>query len=213
MHDDDLIAWTDELPPRLDPGGYAARVLSMKKVNRFGLTTVESQWRLLLPDSREKIQLSGYCNLGPTKQAKIRPQSKLASWQRAVAAFTRGNPKHVTLNSFREFWFRVRVRTVTRNAKGSLHVRDQYSVVDDILSVGGKLSDLSADGLLTQPMTQGESSTPILSYPSYIPGLGPLRKDALTRCERCDELTAFSYGGHALCLRHARGRADEEGQG
>jgi len=212
--DDDMpVSRTEDLPPRIKENEYDAVVLSMKKVNRFGLTTVESQWRLLLQDSREKIQLSGYCNLGPTKQAKIRPQSKLASWQRAVAAFTRGNPKHVTLKSFREYWFRVRVRTVTRNAQGPLHDRDQYSVVHDILSVGGKLSDLSADGLLTLSMTQAESSTPTLSYPSCIPGLGPLRKDALTRCERCDELTAFSYGGHARCLLHARERADEEGQG
>ena len=213
LDDDDPIPWADDLPPRIDEGEYDAVVRSMKKVNRFGLTSVESQWRLLLPDSREKIQLSGYCNLGPTKQAKIRPQSKLASWQRAVAAFTRGNPKHVTLKSFREFWFRVRVRTVTRNAQGPLHARDQYSVVDDILRVGGKVSDLSADGLLTLPMTQGESSTPTLSYPSYIPGLGPLRKDALTRCERCDKLTAISYGSIPLCGAHARQRLGEEGQG
>jgi hypothetical protein len=212
--DDDMpISWTGDLPPRIKENEYDAVVLSMKKVNRFGLTTVESQWRLLLPDSREKIQLSGYCNLGPTKQAKIRPQSKLVSWQRAVAAFTRGNPKDVTLKSFREFWFRVLVRTVTRNAQGPLHDRDQYSVVDDILRVCGKVSDLSADGLLTLPMTQGEPSTPTLSYPSYIPGLGPLRKDALTRCASCEAPTTFGYGGHPLCLLHARSRAHEEGQG
>ena len=177
--DDDLIFWADDLPPQIDEGEYDAVVCSMKKVNRFRLWTVESQWRLLLPDSREKIQLSGYCNLGPTKQTKIRPQSKLASWQRAVAAFTLGNPKHVTLKSFREFWCRIRVRTVTRNAKGPLHPRDQYSVVDDILRVCGKVSDLSAEGLPTR--TQDEPSAPTVAYPSSIPGLGPLKRDALNR--------------------------------
>jgi hypothetical protein len=62
--DDDLIPYGGDLPPRIDGGEYDAVVLSMKKVNRFGLTTVESQWRLLLPDSQEKIELPGYCNLG-----------------------------------------------------------------------------------------------------------------------------------------------------
>ena len=205
--EDELIPWEGDLPPRIDPGEYHAIVLSTKKVNRFGLTTVEAYWRLLLSDSRERIELPSYCNLGPTKHPKIRAGSKLASWQRAIANHTRGNPKHVTLKSFREFWFRVTVRTVTRNAKGPLQERDQYSVVDDILSVGGKLRDLSADGLPPPNEPAGPG------YPVFLPGLGPLRKDALNRCESCEAPTTFSYGGHPLCLMHARLRAQEEGQG
>jgi hypothetical protein len=208
--DDDLIPWTEDQSPRIDPGPYDAVSPSMKKVNRFGLTTVESQWRLLLPDAHEKIELHGYCNLGPTKHAKIRPNSKMASWQRAVADFTRGNPKAVTLKSFREFWFRVKVRTVTRNAAGPLHDRDQYSVVDDILSVGGKRSDLSADGLPPPQIVQDERSatTKTAGYPRFILGLGPLKKDVTQRCEECKELTAFSYGTRPLCVMHARQRAE-----
>jgi hypothetical protein len=205
-----VIPWADELPPRLDDGTYHAVMLSSKKVDRFGLTTVQSRWRLLLPDSREHIYLLSYCRLGPTKHAKIRAGSKLASWQRAVSAFTSGNPTHVTLKSFREFWFHVIVRTVTRNADGPLHARDQYSVVDDILSVGGKLSDLPADG---PPHVATTVTTPSLGYPPFIPGLGPLMTGALDRCESCPVLTAFSYGGHAVCLTHARQRVTEEGKG
>jgi len=207
--DDDLIPWADDLPPRIDEGEYDAVVRSMKKVTRYRLATVETWWRLLLPDSSEKIELPSYCNLGPVAYAKIRPGSKLASWQRAMANFTRGNPRHVTLKCFREFWFRVTVRTVTRNTKGPLHARDQYSVVDDILRVCGKLSDLSADGLPPLLSTQEARSTDTQGYPQIITGLGPLRKDALNRCEHCDEPTAFSYGGHPLCCTHAKQRADE----
>jgi hypothetical protein len=121
----------------------------------------------------------------------------------------------VTLKSFREFWFRVKVRTVTRNAAGPLHDRDQYSVVDDILRVGGKRSDLSADAL-PPPQTEqnGRSATTQpAGYPSFIQGLGPLRKDALNRCESCDEPTAFAYGSHPLCGAHAKQRAEENGEG
>jgi menaquinone-dependent protoporphyrinogen IX oxidase len=43
--DDDLIPWTEELPPRIDEGEYDAVVLSTKIVARFGLTTVEFLFR------------------------------------------------------------------------------------------------------------------------------------------------------------------------
>jgi hypothetical protein len=205
--DDELIPWEGDLPPRIDPGEYRAIVLSTKKVNRFGLTTMETRWRLLLPDSREKIELPSFCNLGPTKHPKIRAGSKLASWQRAVAEFTHGTASKVTMKSFKEFWFRVLVRTAMRNAQGPLHERDQYSVVDDILSVGGKLTDLPVDGLPPPIETAGPG------YPAFIHGFGPLKKDALNRCESCEALTAFSYGSHPLCPLHARQHAHEEGQG
>ncbi len=197
--EDDLISWDGDLPPRIDPGEYNAVVLWTKPVDRYGNRTLTFQWRLLLPDSHEQIELAGYCNLGPAKHPKIRPGSKLASWQRAIADFTHGTPKRVPTKAFKTFWFRVRVRTVTRNAKGPLHPRDQYSVVDDILSVGGKRSELSADSL--PPLDK--RATAITGYPSSIPGLGPLKKDALSRCEQCDEPTSFSYRGHALCVTHA----------
>lgn len=202
--EDELIPWEGDQSPRIDEGEYRAKVLSTKKVHRFGLTALEMLWRLLLSDSREQIDLTSYCNLGPTKHPKIRAKSKLASWQRAIAAFTRGNPKHVTLKTFKEFWFRVTVRTVTSNNQGPLHERDQYSVVDDIIEVGGKLIDLPADGL--PPLELAGSG-----YPASLPGLGTLEKVALTRCTSCEAPTSFGYGGHPLCLMHARLR--EKGQG
>jgi hypothetical protein len=45
--DDTPIPWNDELAPRIDEGEYDAVVLSAKKVNRFGLTTVEFLFRIV----------------------------------------------------------------------------------------------------------------------------------------------------------------------
>jgi hypothetical protein len=144
--DDTPIPWSDELPPRIDEGEYDAVVLSAKKVNRFGLTTVEFRFRIVTLGSAFDARLVGYCGLGPTKHARIRPHSKMASWQRAISAFTGGSATRVTLRSFRGFWFTVRVETVTHDhRKQALPERDQYSVVRDIIAVVGKVSELPPD--------------------------------------------------------------------
>ena len=146
MRDDDLIPWTEELPPRINPGEFDAVVLSAKKVDRFGLTAVEFVFRIVTLGSAFNARLKGYCNLGPTKHARIRPHSKMASWQRAVADFTGGSPSQVTLRSFRGFWFAVQVATVTHNHRRQvLPERDQYSAVIDIVGVVGKLAELPSD--------------------------------------------------------------------
>jgi hypothetical protein len=144
--DDTPIPWSDELPPRIDEGEYDAVVLSAKKVNRFGLTTVEFRFRIVTLGSAFDARLVGYCGVGPTKHARIRPHSKMASWQRAISAFTGGSATRVTLRSFRGFWFTVRVETVTHDhRKQALPERDQYSVVRDIIAVVGKVSELPPD--------------------------------------------------------------------
>ncbi len=146
MRDDDLIPWTEELPPLIGPGEYDAVVLSAKKVDRFGLTTVEFSFRIVTLGSAFDARLKGYCNLGPTKHARIRPHSKMASWQRAISDFTGGNASSVTLRSFREFWFTVEVVTVKQNHRRQLlPERDQYSSVINIVGVVGKLAELPAD--------------------------------------------------------------------
>ena len=149
MRDDELIPWTEEFPPRIDEGEYDAVVRSVKKVDRFGLTTAEFRFRLITLGPAFDLRLPAYCNLGPVKHPGIRPHSKMGSWQRAVVAFTGGSPSRVTLRSFRDFVFRVQVVTVLHKMQGSqrivLHERDQYSVVIDILGVLGKLSELPLD--------------------------------------------------------------------
>jgi hypothetical protein len=143
MREGDLIPWTEELPPLIDPGEYDAVVQSVKKVDRFGLTTVEFSFRIVTQGSAFDTRLKGYCNLGPTKHACIRPHSKMASWQRAISAFTSVTASRVTLQSFRQFWFTVQVATVTHNnRRQSLPKRDQYSSVIDIVGIVGKLSEL-----------------------------------------------------------------------
>jgi len=146
MRDDDLIPWTEELPPLIDPGEYDAIVISVKKVDRFGLTTVEFQFRIVTQGPAFDARLKGYCNLGPVRHARIRPHSKMASWQRAISNFTGGTASRVTLRSFREFWFTVQVETVTHNHRRQvLPERDQYSSVINIVRVIGKLAELPSD--------------------------------------------------------------------
>jgi hypothetical protein len=69
--DDTPIPWSDELPPRIDEGEYDAVVLSAKKVNRFGLTTVEFRFRIVTLESAFDARLVGYCGLGPTKHPRF----------------------------------------------------------------------------------------------------------------------------------------------
>jgi len=45
-------------------------------------------------------------------------------------------------------------------------------------------------------------------YPPFIVGLGPLKRDSVNRCEQCNELTSFSYGGRPLCCLHARQQSE-----
>jgi hypothetical protein len=208
--DDDLIPWSEELPPCIDPGTYDAVVLRAKRVDRFGLTTVEFLFRLVTIGPFMDVHLKGYCNLGPTKHAKIRPHSKLASWQRAVTTFTGGTPSCVTLISFRDFWFRVTVATVMRNAKGQLAERDRYSTVTDLIAVVGKITELPTDLTVSQRAMNVET-TSTKGYPKFIPGLGPLRPDAVNRCELCSELTPISYGCRSFCRTHAQQQADAGG--
>jgi hypothetical protein len=145
MRDDEdapIAPWIGE-QVYLEPGEYEAIVTGTKKVERFGLVTVEFVFRIVSQGPGFDATLPGYCNLGPVKAPRIRPRSKMASWQRAVAHFTGVTPSKVTLKAFRQFWFRVRVATTTQDhRKRPLHPRDHYSAVVDIVDVIGKLAEL-----------------------------------------------------------------------
>jgi hypothetical protein len=137
--DDDLPLNVEDLNS-VEPGVYEAVILSTKKVRRFGLWTVEFRFRLVSPGPAFDVHLLGYCSLGPTDKGRIGPHSKLASWARLIAAFSRVSPSRVTLRSFKQYWLRVQVNTVTRNSRQqSLALHNQYSTVTDILAVVGKL--------------------------------------------------------------------------
>lgn len=148
-HDDDdaLIPWTEELPPRIPDDEYDAVVISVKRGVRFKRHCADFRFRIPIGECFGAI-LPGYCNLGSAAQPiRVRPRSKFASWQRVVAAFSGGSPSKVTLKAFQQYWFRVRVKTVTHNDQNqALHERDQYSCVTDITAVVGKLGDRPEDG-------------------------------------------------------------------
>jgi hypothetical protein len=62
---------------------------------------------------------------------------------RAIADFTGESPSRVTLRAFRHYWFRVKVETVTKdNQQRERHPRDQYSAVEDLVTVVGKISEV-----------------------------------------------------------------------
>jgi hypothetical protein len=133
------------MPPRIAPGQYDAVVLSAKKMDRFGLSSVEFVFRIVTQGPAFDARLNGYANLGSVKHARIRPRSKMASWQRAISTFTGGSASRVTLRSFKEFWFTVEVVTITHGLhKEPLALRDQYEKVTNIIDVVGKLAELPA---------------------------------------------------------------------
>jgi hypothetical protein len=159
MRDYDDVSLNVEDLPRVEPGIYDAVVLSTKKVYRFGLATVEFRFRLVSPGPAFDVQLLGYCSLGPPDKARIRRHSKLASWVRLLAGYSGGSPSRVTLRSFRQYWFRVRVETTTHNFRQRpLAPHDQYSSVTDIMEVVGTLDANARSGERQATFRKGEVS-------------------------------------------------------
>lgn len=141
--DDDLIL---EDLVRIDAGTYEAVVISTRKVRRFGLVTIEFLFRIISPGSAFDVQLRGYCNLGPRESSRIGLHSKLARWMRLIATFSGISPSRVTRKSFREYWLRVSVDTVTKDYRQrSLALHDQYSTVTELLEVVGMLGEVSRE--------------------------------------------------------------------
>jgi hypothetical protein len=156
VRDDEDVPLNVEDLPHVEAGEYDAVILSAKKVYRFKVVTVEFRFRLVSPGPAFDIQLMGYCSLGPTGRGPLRRHSKLASWARLLAAFSGISPSRVTLRLFRQYWFRVRVDTVTKNSRQQpLAPHDQYSSVTDILEVVGPLK---LSGVTSSAIREGDVS-------------------------------------------------------
>jgi hypothetical protein len=142
--DDDVILWADELPPLLPDGEYDFVCRSVTRVQRFkSRWVVDFEFIIVTLGPYFRAVLPGYCPLGATRTARIGPRSKLASWLRAIAAFSGEHPSRVPLSAFRRYWFRGKVaKTTTDHQQRPRHPRDQYSTVTDLVSVVGKLSEL-----------------------------------------------------------------------
>jgi hypothetical protein len=143
---DDLIIECEELPPVIEPGVYDAVVMSIKKIMKFGRPQAEFHFKLVTQGAAFNARLKGYCQLPDTKRGRLPAGSKLASWRRLVADFTKGSPNKVTLRSFGGFWFKVQVETVTIDHRQKpLRRTDQYSKVANILEVVGRLAEQKTD--------------------------------------------------------------------
>lgn len=145
QEDDDEIIFAEPLPPLVPPGEYDAIIETAKRVERFKRHMLELSFRLVTMGPAFNVRMKGYCSV-PKKKGRIPAGSKLAGWMRLLAAFTGGSSSKVALRSFKEYWFRVKVETVTKNYdQQPLRPTDQYSSVVDIVSVVGKSSELNCD--------------------------------------------------------------------
>lgn len=140
--DDDLIL-VEALTPIVIPGEYWAIVTAVKRTIRFGRAVAQFRFKIVTLGPAYGVDLNGFCTLPLKRKDRVPAGTKFASWARTLAAFTNGNPSRVSLSSFKNFWFTVRVETVTRNHRQqALNSRDQYSVISDIVDVVGKISEL-----------------------------------------------------------------------
>jgi hypothetical protein len=141
--DDAEIILVEPLAPIVKPGEYWAVVTAVKRVMRFGHAVAQFRFKVVTMGPAYGIRLNGYCTLPHKKKARVPAGSKFGSWTRTLTAFTGCSPSRISLGAFRNFWFTVKVETVTRNHRQqALNPRDQYSVVSDIVDVVGKVSEL-----------------------------------------------------------------------
>ena len=143
MMKDDLDTPLDGLlRPLIPPDDYDAVVETVKRVTRYGRMLVEFVFRIVTLGPAFDVRLKGYCALG--LDARLQPGSKLASWMRLIAHYTKGSPSKVTLRQFKHFWFRVRVATATHNhLQQLLPEHEQHSKVVDLVGVVGMRGELS----------------------------------------------------------------------
>ncbi|MDK2745306.1 MAG: hypothetical protein NDI90_20590 [Nitrospira sp. BO4] len=198
------IELAETIPQRVTPGIHTAvvlnvRVVEYKQYKRCGL---KYQFRLAEIGQDNGVILPGYVNLGSLggdgRSRRFKPSagSKLARWWRVIADHTGGHRKRVMLSEFQNFLFEVVVINVaTDSRQRDIPEAARGQAVSEIASIVQRLGEPS-------PLPKG--------YPRFIDGFGPLRADGTDRCEHCQELTPFSYGGRRLCLTHAHQQSGGE---
>ena len=136
MRDDDIIIESD--PAVLVPDGdqYLAIVVSAARVTYYQRLGLEFLFQLVGDGVGRDDRVPGYCPF--TRRAGA--HTKLHRWVRAITAYTHGSPSKVPLNAFRQYLFRVRIETVTKDSRQQpLPTHNQYSTVTEILEVIGPL--------------------------------------------------------------------------
>ena len=209
------IEFSEPLPVRVSKGEHQATITSVRLVElkrwKRRCLVVKFQLRELGP--ADGVVLPGYVNLGETdkdntkkKMRKPSPASKLARWWRIIADYTGGSRTHVSLPEFRHFLFQVVVTNVETDNRGQdIPDAGQGQEVSEIVAI---VSRLGTDQPSTHPPLHSvqkdrSATTKNSGYPPFIPGLGPIKKDSVHRCEECDKLTPFSYGCRPFCCIHA----------
>ena len=209
------IEFADPLPMRVPEGIHDAIITSIRllELNRWKRSCLVFKFKIQELGPANGVILPGYVNLGTKDRhqaAKPSTASKLARWWRVVADHTGGQRKRVSLREFRHFLFQVRVANVkTDNREQDIPDAAQEQIVAEIAAI---VQRLGTGQPATQPPDLVHNERPVTTqtsgYPPFIPGLGPLMKHAIHRCEECDELTAFSYGCRPFCCTHARQHAE-----
>lgn len=194
------IEFAEPLPVHVNEGLHDATVVRIKQteLTRWKRNCLVFTFKIQELGPAHHVILPGFINLGSSaRQQKTKPSSssKLARWWRIIADYTGGSRKRVALGEFKQFLFQVHVANVEHdNRERPIPVSGQGQVVAEIVSIVQKLGT-------------GQQTTTTPGYPAFIPSLGPLRSDAVDRCERCDELTPFAYGCRRFCRLHAQQQA------
>ena len=208
------IEFADPLPLRVPEGIHDAIITSIRLLDlkRWKRSCLVFKFKIQELGPANGIILPGYVNLGTKdSQQRTKPStaSKLARWWRVIADHTGGQRKRVSLREFKHFLFQIRVVNVkTDNREQDIPVAAQGQTVAEIAAI---VQRLGTGQPAIQPPDLVHNETPATTqtsgFPPFIPGLGPLKKDAIHRCEGCDHLTAFSYGCRPFCCMHARQHA------
>jgi hypothetical protein len=214
------IEFAEPLPVRVSKGVHQATITSvqlteLKRWKRWCLV-VKFQLRELGP--ADGVVLPGYVNLGETEKGNTKKKmrkpstaSKLARWWRIIADYTGGSRTRVSPQEFKHFLFQVVVTNVeTDNREQDIPDAAQGQVVSEIVAI---VSRLGTGQPATHPaphsaQNERSATTQTSGYPPFIFALGTLKKGSVNRCERCSELTSFSYGCRPFCCMHARQHAE-----
>ncbi|MGE3977071.1 MAG: hypothetical protein AB7F94_05730 [Nitrospira sp.] len=134
----------DAPPVRVAPGIYAAECLKITKVERREWRRWYWQFLLRLRGvgPENGVILHAFVNVPRT--GKLSAYSKLGRWTRIIAAYTGARANRVSMRSFGQFLFTVKVETVRTANSGKkpfpLPEAAQYEIVSEILDIVGRLT-------------------------------------------------------------------------
>lgn len=218
--DELVIEFAEPLSVRVSEGPHEATVVGIRRMRleRWKRECLIFKFKIVEGGLAHNVMLCGYVNLGsaeqgdPKKKAKKpSPASKLGRWWRIIADFTGGSRSRVSLQAFKQFLFTINVTNVKIDNRGQgISDAAQGQVVSEITGIVAKLGTEQSTtyGRTHTAQDKRSTTTQTSGFPPFIPGLGPLKKDSVNRCELCSELTSFSYGCRPFCCTHANQHAE-----